>query len=324
MRTAVVVAGLLGLFLFTGLILWEGAGDVATALATAGWGLAAVTLFHLVPLLADTAAWRLLFPPAPRRPGFSRVAWARWIGDAVNNLLPAAQVGGTLLRARLVSLSTGVSGNAAGAATIADLTLIVFTQILFTLAGVGILVSRLGRHEVVSPLLWGLVAFTSLAGAFYLLQRRGMFGGLAQLLSRVAGGRTWPELLGGAEALDGALDAVYRRRGTLLGAGALNLAAWIVGTGEVWLAMYFLGAPVSLAEAFLLESLGQAVRAAAFFVPAAIGVQEGTYVFLGALLGIPGEVALALSLVKRVRELAFGVPGLLAWQVAEGKRLVRE
>lgn len=323
MRTAAVLAGLLGLFLFTGLILWEGAGEVAAALAEAGWGLAAVALFHLVPLLADTAAWRLLFASRPRRPGFARLVWARWIGDAVNNLLPVAQVGGTLLRARLVSLSTGVSANAAGAATIADLTLIVFTQILFTLAGVGLLAGRLGRHEVVSLLLWGLVGFTSLAGAFYLLQRRGMFGGLARFLSRVAGGRAWLELVGGGDALDAALDAIYRRRGPLVRAGALNLAAWILGAGEVWLAMYFLGAPVSLAEALLLESLGQAIRAAAFFVPAALGVQEGGYVFLGALLGIPGEVALALSLVKRVRELAFGVPGLLAWQVAEGKRLVR-
>ena len=37
--------------------------------------------------------------------------------------------------------------------------------------------------------------------------------------------------------------------------------------------------------------------------------------------GIGPEVALALSLIKRVRELVIGAPALIAWQVAEGKHL---
>jgi hypothetical protein len=35
------------------------------------------------------------------------------------------------------------------------------------------------------------------------------------------------------------------------------------------------------------------------------------------------EVALALSLIKRIRELTVGLPALLAWQMIEGHRLVR-
>ena len=72
----------------------------------------------------------------------------------------------------------------------------------------------------------------------------------------------------------------------------------------------------------MLESLILATRTAAFFVPGALGVQEGVLVLLGGMIGLGPEVALALSLVKRVRELVIGVPGLLAWQVAEGKNLL--
>ena len=36
---------------------------------------------------------------------------------------------------------------------------------------------------------------------------------------------------------------------------------------------------------------------------------------LGRLFGFTPDVALALSLAKRVRELALGVPGLVAWQL---------
>ena len=39
----------------------------------------------------------------------------------------------------------------------------------------------------------------------------------------------------------------------------------------------------------------------------------------GAVVGLGPEVALALSLIKRVRELVIGAPALLAWQIAEGR-----
>jgi uncharacterized membrane protein YbhN (UPF0104 family) len=73
-----------------------------------------------------------------------------------------------------------------------------------------------------------------------------------------------------------------------------------------------------------IESVGQAVRAAAFAMPGGLGVQDGGLVAVCALLGVPPEVALALALVKRIAELVLGVPGLLAWQALEGRRLVVE
>ena len=57
-----------------------------------------------------------------------------------------------------------------------------------------------------------------------------------------------------------------------------------------------------------------------FFVPGALGIQEGGYVVVGRLLGIPAEMGLALALIRRVRELAFGIPGLIAWQIIEGSQ----
>jgi len=53
-------------------------------------------------------------------------------------------------------------------------------------------------------------------------------------------------------------------------------------------------------------------------------VQEGGYIVLGNLLGIPGEIALALSLIRRMRELALGIPGLIGWQLFEANRLWRD
>ena len=57
-------------------------------------------------------------------------------------------------------------------------------------------------------------------------------------------------------------------------------------------------------------------------MPSALGVQEGGFTVLGALFGIPPEAALALSFVKRVPDLAIGLPGLLVWYWLELRLLL--
>jgi uncharacterized membrane protein YbhN (UPF0104 family) len=127
---------------------------------------------------------------------------------------------------------------------------------------------------------------------------------------------------GRAEAIDEAIVATYRRRFGLSRSSLLRLVGWFSGVGEVWLATRVLGWPLSLIDSFILESLSTGVRGAAFMVPGALGAQEGGMVLFGALLGLPADLALAVSLTKRVRELALGLPGLAAWQWVEGRRLL--
>ncbi len=71
-----------------------------------------------------------------------------------------------------------------------------------------------------------------------------------------------------------------------------------------------------------IEALVYALRTIAFAVPSAIGVQEGGYVLIGAIFGLGPDAALALSLLKRARELALGLPALMVWQFLETQRLL--
>ena len=87
--------------------------------------------------------------------------------------------------------------------------------------------------------------------------------------------------------------------------------------GNAAQACCFLRFPVSWADALLLESVGQAIRGAAFAVPGALGVQEGGYVLLATLVGLPSHAGLALSLAKRTREILLGLPGLLYLHLSE-------
>ena len=108
-----------------------------------------------------------------------------------------------------------------------------------------------------------------------------------------------------AEAVDTAVHEMYRERGKVAASFALSLVGWIVGTGEVWLALRLLGHPVDWTDALILESLGQAIRGAAFAIPGSLGVQEGGYLLLARLVGLPPEVgARAVARQARARTAA--------------------
>lgn len=301
----------IGIGLFSALILYLGVGDLVAALEQAGTGLLVVAAFHVVPIVGDALGWRSLVA-LRERPPLAFFVRARWIGESVNGLLPVMQIGGNVVKARLLG-AAGMSGPRAGATVVVDVTTLMLAQLAFTLVGVGLLAGRIGGVRLVGVAALGAAIMVALAVGFVAAQRAGAFGRGARVIARLGSG------IGGGLALDAdALDAevhlLHRERGRLLASWGWHLASWLAGAGEVWLALYFLGHPVDVWTALLLESLGQAVRAAAFAVPGALGVQEGGFVVLGAALGIGADTCLALSIAKRAREILLGVPGLVAWQ----------
>ena len=126
-------------------------------------------------------------------------------------------------------------------------------------------------------------------------------------------------LVGDAKELDAAVALAYTRPITLVRNLFWQTLAQTVACGEVFLACHFLGHPVTLLDAFILQSLVRGLRAAAFFVPSGLGVQEGGLMVLAGLVGLTPATGLAIALVKRVRELAVGLPGLMAWTMLEAQ-----
>ena len=64
-------------------------------------------------------------------------------------------------------------------------------------------------------------------------------------------------------------------------------------------------------------------RSIGFAVPGALGVQEGAYLLAGPLMGLHGDTAVALSLLKRARDICIGIPTLIVWQIIEGRRVLK-
>jgi putative membrane protein len=299
--------------MFVGILASQGLPAVAATLATAGWGLLTVALFHLVPLLLDAAAIRVLFNAHTGHGSMRDALLARWVGESANSLMPAGQIGGPLLMARHLA-RRGLPLRHAAAAITVSTTVQTFAQIAFALLGVALLGAQSSHISQPALRASSLIASGLLAlqvGGFYWMQRRGFFGKLMRAASRFSGKRDWSQWMSHAEAIDVEVQLTYGRAGPVAASFLLSLIGWLVGTGEVYLILVLINHPVGWIDALLLESLGQAIRGAAFAVPGALGVQEGGYLLLAPLVGLPPDTALALSLAKRARELLLGVPGLL-------------
>jgi uncharacterized membrane protein YbhN (UPF0104 family) len=183
-----------------------------------------------------------------------------------------------------------------------------------------LLVAATGRIDLTRPALVSVLAGTLAAAGFYAVQRMSIFRWSATLVSRLA--RSPGDLLvQGGKALDQTIRVLYTRRRGVAGCALFWTLSWIIASGEVWIALWALGLPSGFTTAVIFESATLAIRGSAFLVPGAVGVQEGGYILLGDLLGIPSEMALVLSLVRRVQELALGIPGLITWHFIEVSRL---
>ncbi|MGH8709784.1 MAG: lysylphosphatidylglycerol synthase domain-containing protein [Burkholderiales bacterium] len=318
MKLAIAITALAGLLAAILLIGYHGFVAVSDLLLTVGWGMVAVSAYHLIPVMFSSLAWRRVLSNTWRK-SLLVFFWARLVREAVSSLLPVMQVGGELIGARILTFH-GAKAGIAGASVVVDLTLGAIAQFFFTLLGLLLMVLLGGPQQTVRWAAAGLVVAALALGGFVVAQRKGMFKLFEDFIEKISDKWEWLSL-GKIDDLHDTIQKLYRERRALLAAGVTHLFSWIISVGEVWLALYFMGSPVSFLEALVLESLSQAVKSAAFVVPGALGVQEGAYMLLGEMLGLTPEMGLALSLVKRVRDLLLGIPALLGWQVLESGRL---
>ncbi|SDA15200.1 lysylphosphatidylglycerol synthase domain-containing protein [Sphingomonas sp. NFR15] len=318
-RAGLLVATLIGIAVAGWTVGAVGARQVFTAMAAIGWlGMGAFLLCSAGVLLLLGGAWLVTAPGEPLRrlPVF---VWARTTREAATDVLPFSQLGGLVVGARTLA-TRGVPDSLIYASMVADMTTEMAAQLLFTIAGVSTLLFVLTSgpvHAGLVPLaVGGLGVMAVLMLAFVVGQRP-----VLKLVGAVAA-RMIPGSVDAVGAVRARLDAIYREPKRILAAFVLNLLAWIGSAAGAWVALWFMGSHVPLWAALTIEALIFTLRSVAFAVPGAIGIQEAAYALIGPVFGLPPTTALALSLLKRARDLLIGVPAILAWQAGEVGALV--
>lgn len=310
-------AALAGLLVSLWLVWRDDPRAVLGALRAAGAGLVLAAFAHVLPMIANACDWRSLIRGA-NRPSLARMLHLVWVRESVNCMLPVARIGGELVSFRMFR-RWGVRPSTAVASTIVDMQLTVISQLMFTMVGIGFLFANAqsGALRLAGQLAWGVVALTPLLLLFGLVQHANPFERITRVLNRMTSGKL-TTLLGQSAQIDQSIKVIWRRRAVVL----RYLFFWqplqcVLTSLEIWLALYFLGARVTLVEAVVIESLIQAISSAAFFVPGGLGVQEGAFVLIGGALGLDPATSLALAAARRIRDLLMFVPGLIAWQLFE-------
>jgi putative membrane protein len=288
---------------------------VGTALARAGFG--GFVLIVIAGLAAEIVLALGLWPLLPRPMPLPVIIAARQLRDSTADVLPITQLGGVAFAARALVLA-GMGASEASAAVTADLTTETFAQGLYVLTGVLASMSLLSADAALSPYVGAM-----LGGAVFL-----SLGSIGFALLQIGGSRwvdrigAWilPAGLGQGLAFESAVRAIYRRSGRIALSILLQFAGWIGSGLWLWAVLKVMGLAPGLWQAIAIQALVEGLRSAALFVPASLGVQEAGYAMLAPVFGLTPEIGLAVSLLRRGRDLVVALPVILAWQGIEGRR----
>jgi glycosyltransferase 2 family protein len=302
------------------LVLHVGLHAVMAAVVKVGWGgFAILCLLGLALFVILGSAWFLLLPEncAAKIETF---IWGRGVRDSAAEVLPFSQFGGFVIGARAVILR-GVSAPLAFASTIVDVTTEMMAQIAYVLIGIAILVERVPKSPSSQSIANAAAIGTLLAAigavGFLFVQKRGF-----AMAERIVA-RSMPKAAQQAGALHDAMESIHAAPLKLLLSVCAHIAGWFASAFASWVAVRLMGLQVAFLSIVSIEALLYAIRSAAVIVPNALGVQEAAYTLLMPLFGLTASAGLALSLLKRARDVTIGIPILLAWQASEGGHALR-
>jgi uncharacterized protein (TIRG00374 family) len=274
------------------------------------WRLAVVICFPAVLVaMLDTLGWRFAF--LEDRVPFRWLVSARLAGEAFNLTTPTGAVGGELVKAWLIrpriALTEGVPS------VIVAKTTITIAQGLFLLVGIVLAWRTFASDSLLLLGMQGLLVVEVLAlGGFVVAQTRGFMTRGERLLRRLGLYRS--EGSGGLMRVDDALARFYSTKpGRLTLSITFHFLAWLLGSIESYLILRFLGIPVTLLGATVIEALGASIRFATFIIPGSLGALEGGYAAIFAGLGLGGTAGVSFTLVRRMREAVWIAIGLVVF-----------
>ncbi len=245
--------------------------------------------------LWDVGAWRILFPRLPeRRVHFLGLFWIRLAGEALNNITPFLDVGGEPLKARMVSQRFRIAPPSAMASVVVAKTSSYISEAAFMFFGAVLSFKLLALpDERRIQLCLMLVAVCAVFTGFLLMQQRGAF-----------------------RKLNPEIGHFYTTHGDLFwSAATMNMMGWVAGGVETYFFCRLVGMDITVMQGVVLEALMQLVRTGSFFIPMNLGAQEGGFAFFIGAMGYAPVSGVAVSLLKRMRQLLWTGVGFVVWAV---------
>ena len=301
------IALVLGVAAVAAAVVYAGTGAVARAVESLRIsGLLLLVILHLpVVVLMGFAWWQVAGddPPASHW----RFAWARFVRDAASEILPFLQLGGLLFGLRALGRGRALTVGAVSASIdgIIELT----AKLPYAFAALLTLLA-LAPQSRLARFLAAALALTGVVVAILLFARRSL-GASLQAMARAVSAR-WPGVISaedesGGRAVQACFDSILSQHRRLWLGFVLHLCCWFLGAAEAWVIFRLLGVDLTLLQALAIDGTVAGLRTFGWMVPAALGIQEGSYMLAAAVFGVPPAAAIAASFARRARDLVLGV-----------------
>lgn len=317
-RLAVIAAagGALAFYIFQS----TGFQPILQATSAVGWrGFMVLCLYQFGLFVLLGTAWCVLLP-ASCRARVSVFIWARMVRDATSELLPFSHLGGIVLGTR-TAIAQGVPQPVAFGSMATDITAEMLAQIAFTIVGIAVLTASMPHDRmalsVTGSAVLGLMTLFAGCAAFAAFRRHG------PALSRKLILRLFPSAVPVTESVVSYIQELYRRPAKVVLSAVLHSGGWVASAVSTWIALFLMGVHARAWDVLAIESIVCGARSVGFWVPNGLGVQEAAFAAVMPLFGIGAETGLAVSILKRARDIAVGVPILLLWQWSESRKFLQ-
>jgi glycosyltransferase 2 family protein len=278
-----------------------------------GWNWPLLLLPYGLVNWLEAWSWQYILVDTPVKTTVSRLFWLRLGGEALNQLTPTASLGGEPFKAARLQAG-GVPLETASASVVIMKGILVLSLVMYIFVGLAlapVYLPEAAKHMLVLC----LAALGLAAGSiiFVIVQRREPFGSSFRFLNR----RGWlPHFLRDQEGfvadLDTAMSHFYRQYPSRAALSFfLFFLSWLLHAVEVYLIFWFLGHPISPGMAVCLDALAMLFTALGFFIPAAMGVQEGGNILLALGFKLGFDLGAAFSILRRIREAVWLTLGLV-------------
>ena len=298
--------GSIGLLLFAYLIMRVGISVVLESVSRFGAWFAAILIVGACWLFFQACAWSIIQNAYFQKVPFFRLFRVRIISDALNSLLPSASLGGDAARAYLIKKNVPLKEGIPG--VLFDKTVEFVASTIFLAVGLllGAIFIRM-PEGLLAPTFICLAVTTVGLVLLIFFSVRGFYGIVLRISGVVPKVRRW--VLNREEqvkALDGNLRLLYARANLKTAAAlGLHILARLTGVVEIWLILKVLGVPADYVQAWFIASVVVISNTIFFILPGQWGITESASMLVLKSLGHPAAIGLTLSVIRRIRKLAF-------------------
>lgn len=325
-RLLAIVSAVIGLALFIYVIQQTGLEEIGARLRQLGAGFVLILAISAFRYLTRSLSWLRCISPEDRHVGFWTLWRARLAGEAIGDLTAGPLVAEPLKAIVIgdkLSLASRVSS-----LTVENITYTVSSCVMVMAGAIALLTSfgMAGSLRVAMRISLAAVVVVIVASVIVIGRRWKLGSGAATLLARLLIRdeakrlKLESKIFHLAELEEYIFDFFAKRPLDFFLVILCQMSFHLAGVTEIFVTMKLIGAHLSFATAFLMESVNRALNIAFTFVPAMVGVDELGTRELAKVLGFDGSFGVALAIIRKIRMFFWIGIGLIFLAAARKKK----